>query len=129
MTHNSFGLLWDTTHILLPQPSLVSPSMSQPSLTSDLSQQENNNEGRKRIKIAHIEDSRSRQVTFLKRKNGLMKKAMELVSCIIFSSTYHFKYFVSTFLVRLDPSANTNCVVHSNICPILRAFCVIVRSS
>lgn len=35
---------------------------------------------RKKIKIQLIRDPRSRQVTFLKRKNGLMKKAMELVS-------------------------------------------------
>ena len=40
----------------------------------------NKTEGRKKIKIQKIENTRSRQVTFLKRKNGLMKKAMELVS-------------------------------------------------
>ena len=37
-------------------------------------------EGRKKIEIQKIENIRSRQVTFLKRKDGLMKKAMELVS-------------------------------------------------
>lgn len=34
--------------------------------------------GRKKIKIRLIEDERNRQVTFTKRKNGLLKKAMEL---------------------------------------------------
>ena len=34
--------------------------------------------GRKKIKIERIGDERNRQVTFTKRKNGLMKKAMEL---------------------------------------------------
>ena len=34
--------------------------------------------GRKKIRIERIKDERNRQVTFTKRKNGLMKKAMEL---------------------------------------------------
>ena len=34
--------------------------------------------GRKKIRIERISDERNRQVTFTKRKNGLMKKAMEL---------------------------------------------------
>ncbi|KAI8340446.1 hypothetical protein BC941DRAFT_417264 [Chlamydoabsidia padenii] len=34
--------------------------------------------GRKKIKIQPIVDNRNRQVTFLKRKHGLMKKAYEL---------------------------------------------------
>ncbi|ORZ19599.1 myocyte enhancer factor 2D, partial [Absidia repens] len=34
--------------------------------------------GRKKIKIQPIVDNRTRQVTFLKRKHGLMKKAYEL---------------------------------------------------
>eukprot|EP01133_Synstelium_polycarpum_P006281 gene6281-7289_t len=34
--------------------------------------------GRKKIKIQKIADERNRQVTFAKRKNGLIKKAMEL---------------------------------------------------
>lgn len=36
------------------------------------------NKGRKKIKIEFIGDNRSRQVTFLKRKNGILKKAHEL---------------------------------------------------
>ncbi|KAG1078472.1 hypothetical protein G6F42_024243 [Rhizopus arrhizus] len=34
--------------------------------------------GRKKIRIQPITDDRNRQVTFLKRKHGLMKKAYEL---------------------------------------------------
>ncbi|KAG0144562.1 hypothetical protein CROQUDRAFT_47204 [Cronartium quercuum f. sp. fusiforme G11] len=34
--------------------------------------------GRRKIEIAPIVDDRNRSVTFLKRKNGLMKKAYEL---------------------------------------------------
>ncbi|KAI9591749.1 hypothetical protein BDF19DRAFT_341208, partial [Syncephalis fuscata] len=34
--------------------------------------------GRRKIKITPIADDRNRQVTFLKRKYGLMKKAYEL---------------------------------------------------
>uniref|UniRef100_M4CGE5 MADS-box domain-containing protein n=1 Tax=Brassica campestris TaxID=3711 RepID=M4CGE5_BRACM len=50
--------------------------------------------GRGRIEIKKIENVNSRQVTFSKRRNGLMKKAKELsilcdaeVALIIFSST------------------------------------------
>lgn len=53
---------------------------------------EQKNVGRKKIKIQRIQDDRNRQVTFLKRKNGLLKKAMELgvlcdceVSVVIFN--------------------------------------------
>ncbi|KAI9318095.1 hypothetical protein BX666DRAFT_1830261, partial [Dichotomocladium elegans] len=49
--------------------------------------------GRKKIKIQPIQDDRNRQVTFLKRKYGLMKKAYELsvlcnceVALIIFNA-------------------------------------------
>ncbi|KAI3883589.1 hypothetical protein MKX03_016271, partial [Papaver bracteatum] len=50
--------------------------------------------GRGKIVIRRIDNSTSRQVTFSKRRNGLLKKAKELamlcdaeVSLIIFSST------------------------------------------
>lgn len=50
--------------------------------------------GRKKIKIARIDDERVRKVTFTKRKAGLIKKAMELsllcdceIALIIFTST------------------------------------------
>ncbi|KAJ1756161.1 Myocyte-specific enhancer factor 2D, partial [Coemansia sp. RSA 1591] len=49
--------------------------------------------GRKKIKIQTIKDERNRQVTFLKRKAGLLKKAYELsvlcdseIAVVIFSS-------------------------------------------
>ncbi|SAM03523.1 hypothetical protein [Absidia glauca] len=49
--------------------------------------------GRRKIKIQPIQDDRNRQVTFLKRKNGLMKKAYELsvlcgcdIALIVFNS-------------------------------------------
>ncbi|KAI8331587.1 hypothetical protein BC941DRAFT_456211 [Chlamydoabsidia padenii] len=49
--------------------------------------------GRRKIKIQPIEDERNKQVTFLKRKHGLMKKAYELsvlcnceVAVMVFSS-------------------------------------------
>ena len=51
------------------------------------------NMGRKKINIARISDERNRQVTFTKRKFGLMKKAYELsvlcdceIAVIIFNS-------------------------------------------
>lgn len=54
--------------------------------------------GRKKIQIARISDERNRQVTFTKRKFGLMKKAYELsvlcdceLAVIIFNS--HGKLF------------------------------------
>lgn len=50
--------------------------------------------GRKKIRIERITDERNRQVTFTKRKNGLLKKARELsilcdaeIAVIIFSTT------------------------------------------
>ena len=50
--------------------------------------------GRKKIQISRITDERNRQVTFTKRKFGLMKKAYELsvlcdceIALIIFNSS------------------------------------------
>ncbi|EYC10832.1 hypothetical protein Y032_0053g2316 [Ancylostoma ceylanicum] len=50
--------------------------------------------GRKKIQITRIQDERNRQVTFTKRKFGLMKKAYELsvlcdceIALIVFNST------------------------------------------
>lgn len=50
--------------------------------------------GRRKISIAPIQDDRNRAVTFVKRKNGLFKKAHELgilcqanVAVIVFNST------------------------------------------
>lgn len=50
--------------------------------------------GRRKISIAPISDDRNRSVTFLKRKNGLFKKAYELgilcsadVAVVVFNNT------------------------------------------
>uniref|UniRef100_A0A7E4VDX5 MADS-box domain-containing protein n=1 Tax=Panagrellus redivivus TaxID=6233 RepID=A0A7E4VDX5_PANRE len=59
--------------------------------------------GRKKIQIARIQDERNRQVTFTKRKFGLMKKAYELsvlcdceIALIIFNSTNRLFQYAST---------------------------------
>ncbi|KAI9287499.1 hypothetical protein BC943DRAFT_318221 [Umbelopsis sp. AD052] len=59
--------------------------------------------GRKKIKIQRIADERNRQVTFLKRKHGLMKKAYELsvlcdceVALIIFTANNKLVQYGST---------------------------------
>ncbi|KAJ1974866.1 hypothetical protein H4R35_003409 [Dimargaris xerosporica] len=59
--------------------------------------------GRKKIKIQPIADERGRQVTFLKRKQGLMKKAYELsvlcdcqIALIIFTSNDKLVQFSSS---------------------------------
>ncbi|RXN20401.1 myocyte-specific enhancer factor 2B-like protein [Labeo rohita] len=59
--------------------------------------------GRKKIQISRILDQRNRQVTFTKRKFGLMKKAYELsvlcdceIALIIFNSTNRLFQYAST---------------------------------
>ncbi|XP_066274075.1 myocyte-specific enhancer factor 2A-like isoform X17 [Branchiostoma lanceolatum] len=59
--------------------------------------------GRKKIQIARIDDERNRQVTFTKRKFGLMKKAYELsvlcdceIALIIFNSANKLFQYAST---------------------------------
>ncbi|XP_024970051.1 MADS-box transcription factor 27-like isoform X6 [Cynara cardunculus var. scolymus] len=59
--------------------------------------------GRGKIVIRRIDNSTSRQVTFSKRRNGLLKKAKELailcdadVGVVIFSSTGKLHEFSST---------------------------------
>ncbi|XP_022692928.1 uncharacterized protein LOC111262718 [Varroa jacobsoni] len=59
--------------------------------------------GRKKIQISRISDERNRQVTFTKRKFGLMKKAYELsvlcdceIALIIFNSTNKLFQYAST---------------------------------
>jgi hypothetical protein len=74
--------------------------------------------GRNKIKIEKINNNRLRQVTFYKRKKGLLKKAMELsllcdvkvFLCIvdknektmIFSSEKNIKDLVNSFIVPFD---------------------------
>ncbi|KAL1564593.1 Agamous-like MADS-box protein agl16, variant 2 [Salvia divinorum] len=59
--------------------------------------------GRGKIAIRRIDNSTSRQVTFSKRRSGLLKKAKELsilcdaeVGLIVFSSTEKLYDFAST---------------------------------
>uniref|UniRef100_A0A4W4DN76 MADS-box domain-containing protein n=1 Tax=Electrophorus electricus TaxID=8005 RepID=A0A4W4DN76_ELEEL len=59
--------------------------------------------GRKKIQIARIVEERNRQVTFTKRKFGLMKKAYELsvlcdceIALIIFNSSNKLFQYAST---------------------------------
>ena len=58
--------------------------------------------GRKKIKIARILDERSRHATFAKRKNGLVKKAIELsilcdceIALVIFNSQQKLTQYAS----------------------------------
>uniref|UniRef100_A0A7S0MKV4 MADS-box domain-containing protein n=1 Tax=Cryptomonas curvata TaxID=233186 RepID=A0A7S0MKV4_9CRYP len=58
--------------------------------------------GRKKIKIARISDERSRHATFAKRKNGLVKKAIELsilcdceIALVIFNSQQKLTQYAS----------------------------------
>ncbi|ORZ24419.1 myocyte enhancer factor 2D [Absidia repens] len=64
--------------------------------------------GRKKIKIQTIEDDRNRQVTFLKRKHGLMKKAYELsvlcdceIALIIFNNNGKLVQYASTEMDKI----------------------------
>ncbi|RUS15406.1 hypothetical protein BC937DRAFT_92500 [Endogone sp. FLAS-F59071] len=64
--------------------------------------------GRKKIKIQTIVDERNRQVTFLKRKYGLMKKAYELsvlcdceIALIIFNSNNKLVQYASTDMDKI----------------------------
>ena len=58
--------------------------------------------GRGKIEIKRIENSNNRQVTYSKRKNGILKKANEItvlcdaqVSLIVFSSTGKMHNYIS----------------------------------
>ncbi|KAK6923238.1 Transcription factor, MADS-box [Dillenia turbinata] len=68
--------------------------------------------GRGKIVIKRIDNSTSRQVTFSKRRNGLLKKAKELailcdaeVGLIIFSSTGKLYEFSSTRFINSKSAA------------------------
>ncbi|KAL3632490.1 hypothetical protein CASFOL_025474 [Castilleja foliolosa] len=71
--------------------------------------------GRGRIEIKKIENLNSRQVTFSKRRNGLMKKAKELavlcdaqVAVIIFSGTGKLFEFASSRMEQILARYNQN---------------------
>ena len=86
-----------------PPPGLIQPVLpALPGIQGDHHTGWLANMGRKKINIARISDERNRQVTFTKRKFGLMKKAYELsvlcdceIAVIIFNS--HNKVFLSKF--------------------------------
>uniref|UniRef100_A0A2C9V758 Agamous-like MADS-box protein AGL18 n=2 Tax=Manihot esculenta TaxID=3983 RepID=A0A2C9V758_MANES len=80
--------------------------------------------GRGKIEIKRIENLNSRQVTFSKRRNGLLKKAKELsvlcdaeVAVIVFSSTGKLYEFSSTSmentLSRYNKGLEFECLEHS----------------
>nr|ALM95515.1 PISTILLATA-like protein 1 [Nigella damascena] len=74
--------------------------------------------GRGKIEIKRIDNSTNRQVTFSKRRNGIMKKAREInvlcdaeVSLIVFSSTGKLAEFISpnsTLIKILDKYQTTS---------------------
>jgi MADS-box transcription factor len=71
--------------------------------------------GRGKIEIKRIENATNRQVTYSKRRSGIMKKAKELtvlcdaqVAIIMFSSTGKYHEFISSgseYVHQLHPSA------------------------
>lgn len=85
--------------------------------------------GRGKIEIKKIENANSRQVTFSKRRSGLLKKARELailcdaeVAVIIFSSTGKFFDFSSSCMQRIlsrysdSGDASDSAIVKSQNC-------------
>jgi MADS-box transcription factor len=84
---------WVLTEILLCSNSKVKESVSPGSGSGSGSAEAAEKMGRGRIEIKRIENTTNRQVTFCKRRNGLLKKAYELsvlcdaeVALIVFSS-------------------------------------------
>ncbi|KAJ9709879.1 hypothetical protein PVL29_001385 [Vitis rotundifolia] len=81
--------------------------------------------GRKKVELKRIEDKSSRQVTFSKRRNGLIKKARELsvlcdvdVAVLVFSSRgklYEYANGNSRIVERF---------ISSGICLSLSALCM-----
>ncbi|XP_077988837.1 myocyte-specific enhancer factor 2C-like [Glandiceps talaboti] len=88
--------------------------------------------GRKKIQISRINDERNRQVTFTKRKFGLMKKAYELsvlcdceIALIIFNSSNKLFQYASTDMDKVllkyteynephESRTNTDIIEHLN---------------
>lgn len=93
--------------------------------------------GRKKIQISRITDERNRQVTFTKRKFGLMKKAYELsvlcdceIALIIFNSTNKLFQYASTDMDKVllkyteynephESRTNSDIVEVSPRCPVI----------
>jgi hypothetical protein len=77
--------------------------------------------GRGKIEIQRIENRTNRQVTFSKRRSGLVKKARELgilcdadVGLIVFSCTGRLYEFSSTRLVASSTASCARCI-HTQI--------------
>ncbi|KAH7545075.1 hypothetical protein FEM48_Zijuj01G0054700 [Ziziphus jujuba var. spinosa] len=80
--------------------------------------------GRGKIEIKRIENTTNRQVTFCKRRNGLLKKAYELsvlcdaeVALIVFSSRgrlYDVKSTIERYKKACSDSSNTGSVSEAN---------------
>jgi MADS-box transcription factor len=75
--------------------------------------------GRKKIKIARINDDRNRSVTYLKRKAGLMKKAHELavltgseVAVIVFGQNGKLTEFCSGDMDRVLLRYTEVCILY-----------------
>ncbi|KAK3043236.1 hypothetical protein RJ639_002479, partial [Escallonia herrerae] len=95
--------------------------------------------GRGKVELKRIENPTSRQVTFSKRKNGLLKKAFELsilceaeVALLVFSPSGKTYQFASHELVPLSlllssSSVHSFTVLHKCTIPIIfHAICVIM---
>ncbi|RWW58727.1 hypothetical protein BHE74_00034381, partial [Ensete ventricosum] len=69
--------------------------------------------GKRRVELRRIEDNTSRQVSFSKRRSGILKKANELavlcdaeVALIIFSAKGKLHYFASPYRSLLSSSSS-----------------------
>ncbi|GAA0165958.1 MADS box transcription factor [Lithospermum erythrorhizon] len=82
--------------------------------------------GRGKIQIKRIENTTNRQVTFCKRRNGLLKKAYELsvlcdaeVALVVFSSRGRlYEYANNRSIVNEGRRAETNLVCIDHLPPI-----------
>ncbi|KAI6691294.1 hypothetical protein NL676_028122 [Syzygium grande] len=77
--------------------------------------------GRGKIEIKRIENTTNRQVTFCKRRNGLLKKAYELsvlcdaeVALIVFSSRGRLYEYSNNNSRRISCASELNVVVHGD---------------
>ena len=92
--------------------------------------------GRGRIEIKRIENNTSRQVTFCKRRNGLLKKAYELsvlcdadVALIVFSSRGRLYEYANNRCVRCTANLASRQPGESMLDSFLACHCIIACSS
>lgn len=112
LDHPGSSYLTGEGRLLYPLADLPSPPLSLPPVQANTIALSGNPDpqphsgqkmGRKKIQISRIGDERNRQVTFTKRKFGLMKKAYELsvlcdceIALIIFNSANKLFQYAST---------------------------------